>query len=872
MQAYLLREKFLNFFKAKRHKLVQSDTLAPKDDPTVLFTPAGMNQFKKEFMGYDSGFSRAATCQRCLRTDDLDKVGKTSGHHTFFEMLGNFSFGDYFKKEAIAWAWEFLTVELKINKDNLWVSVYRDDDEAYKIWRDIIKVPVERIIKLGDKENFWPSEAKLKGPNGPCGPCSEIFFDRGKDSGCGSKDCNPACSCARFMEVWNLVFTQFNRKDGGKIEPLPNKNIDTGMGLERLAAVMQGVPNNFETDLFSPIIKEITSAIPDKGQENKALIYALADHIRAVVFSIYDGILPSNEARGYVVRKLIRKSVLHLRALGISVPFFNKLVPIVAEAMSAYYPELKKRQENIAEMILVEESNFNSTLNTSHALFKDKFHGFLERQDAVAVGKITFQLYDTYGMPLELTQSWLEKHGISLSMQAFNEELNQQKDRSKRQSNMKGDVFGAGDLDYGSKETRFLGYTKFNTKAKLLRVIKGGAKTNKISKGDEAVIVLDKSVIYAEGGGQVSDTGEIIKGKNIFQVLEAKRAGKVILHIGKVKQGSFKPADEVNVVVDHGRRMAIARNHTATHILQAGLRKVLGAHVQQQGSLVSEEKLRFDFTHFKDIDSEQISRVEEFVNNEILNNSPVEIKENTLAQAKKSGALAFFGDKYEAKVRVVSIPGASMELCGGTHLSATGQIGIFKIIQEGSVASGVRRIEAVTGVAAYKISKEEEGVVAELSAMLGVPKQNLIPEIEKRSNRLKELEKQLNNQMVDALKSSLDTVIQEAETVKDARLIVKLLPNMDMELLRKNVDLIKEKCDNSLIALASSSQGRALLVIGVGSALAGRLDAVRLIREVSGIIGGSGGGRPDFAQAGGNRPQNIPQALEEIKARVCNLL
>ncbi|MCX5710875.1 MAG: alanine--tRNA ligase, partial [Candidatus Omnitrophica bacterium] len=534
----------------------------------------------------------------------------------------------------------------KIDQEKLWVSVYCDDDEAYKIWRDTIKIPADKIIKLGDKENFWPSEAREKGPNGPCGPCSEIFFDRGKDLGCGSKDCNPACSCGRFVEVWNLVFTQFNRKDGGKLEPLPNKNIDTGMGLERLAAVMQGVANNFETDLFAPIIKEINSAMPDKSQENKTLVYALSDHIRAVVFSIYDGILPSNEARGYVVRKLIRKSVLHLRALGITEPSFYKLVPIVAVVMSAYYPELKKRQENIAEIILVEENNFISALNSSHALFKDKFHGFLERQDPEAVGKITFQLYDTYGMPLELTQSWLEKHGVSLSMQAFNQELSQQKTRSKQQSNMKGDVFGAEDLDYGAKETRFLGYTKLNTKAKLLRMFKAGVKTSKINKGDEAVIILDKTAIYAEGGGQVTDTGEIVKGKNIFQVLEAKRAGKVVLHIGIVKQGSFKSADEVNVTVDAHRRMAIARNHTATHILQAGLRKILGPHVQQQGSLVAADKLRFDFTHFKDIDDEQLSRVEEFVNNEILNNISVEVKESTLAQAKKSGALAFFGDKY----------------------------------------------------------------------------------------------------------------------------------------------------------------------------------------------------------------------------------
>ena len=840
---------------------MDSDTLAPKDDPTVLFTPAGMNQFKKEFMGKNSGFSRAATSQRCLRTDDLDKVGKTSGHHTFFEMLGNFSFGDYFKKEAIAWAWEFLTEELKIDKGKLWVSVYCDDEEAFKIWRDVIKIDTNRILKLGDKENFWPSGAKEKGPNGPCGPCSEIFFDRGEDKGAD-----------RLIEVWNLVFTQFNRKEGGKLEPLPNKNIDTGMGLERLAAVMQGVDNNFETDLFVPIIKEIKQAMPDPERESKALVYAVADHIRAIVFSIYDGILPSNEARGYVVRKLIRKSVLQLRALGINEVFLHKLVPVVARIMQAYYPELKARQENIAEIISVEENNFIAALNTSQALFREKFHGFLERQDPEAAGKITFQLYDTFGMPLELTQSWLEKHGIKLSMQAFNQELSEQKSRSKQQSTMKGDVFSSKEIDYGTKETRFLGYTKLNADAKVLRLIKSGEKTGKISKGEEGVIILDKTSFYPEGGGQVADMGEIIKGKNIFEIREIKKSAEVILHIGIVKQGNFKTGDEVSAIVNAQRRMAIARNHTATHILQAALRKVLGVHVQQQGSLVAEDKLRFDFTHFKDIDSQQLARVEEFVNTAILENILLEVKESSPAQAKKSGALAFFGEKYGAKVRVVTVAGISMELCAGTHLQATGQIGIFKIVQEGSVASGVRRIEAVTGNAAYRIIKEEEIVVSELSNLLGVPREKIIPEIEKRSSRLRELEKQLNTHLIDVLKNSLDDIIREAETVKDARLIVKALVNMDMELLRKNVDLIKEKCDNSVVALASSTQGRALLVVGVSQSLTGRIDAVKIIREASGIIGGSGGGRADFAQAGGNKPQNIPEALAEIKIRIRNLL
>ena len=486
MSADELRSKFLNFFKRKLHKIIESDSLVPKDDPTVLFTPAGMNQFKREFLGFNSGFKRAATAQRCLRTDDLDKVGKTTAHHTFFEMLGNFSFGDYFKKEAISLAWEFLTQELKIKEEKLWVSVYKDDDEAYKIWRGLIRVAQERIIKLGDKENFWPSEAKAKGPNGPCGPCSEIFYDLGSHIGCGEKGCGPSCNCGRFVEVWNLVFTQFNRKENGVLEELPNKNIDTGMGLERLTAVMQGKKNNFETELFQPIIKEIirkqgqspSGTVPVSQQSpslqdslrssgtvpfsQNELIYAIADHIRAVTFAIYDGVEPSNEARGYVVRKLIRKAILHLRTLQVKEPFLYKLAPIVSGIMNSPYPELEERRENIAQIILAEEKNFLSVLDSSGTLFKEKFKGLFKKQDAASAGKISFMLYDTYGIPSELTKDWLNQQRLEFSQNAFDKELEAQKERSKLQSSMKGDVFREKNLALGLKETKFSGYQDYH--------------------------------------------------------------------------------------------------------------------------------------------------------------------------------------------------------------------------------------------------------------------------------------------------------------------------------------------------------------------------------------------------------------------------
>jgi len=872
MQAHILRKKFLQFFQSKKHKILESDSLVPRDDPTVLFTPAGMNQFKKEFLGHDSGFKRAATTQRCLRTDDLDKVGKTSGHHTFFEMLGNFSFGDYSKKEAILWAWEFLTRELKIKEGKLWVSVYVDDDEAYKIWRDLVKVPKAKIIKLGDKENFWPSEAKAKGPNGPCGPCSEIFFDQGSNIGCRRLDCNPSCNCGRFVEVWNLVFTQFNRKDGGILEPLPKKNIDTGMGLERLAAVMQGVANNFQTDLFEPIVNEIIYEVKNDNPENRELVYALADHIRATTFAIYDGVLPSNEARGYVVRKLIRKSTLHLRSLGLTRPFLYKLVPVLAEVMKPYYPELIQRKENIAEVILAEEKSFISTLDSSGSLFKEKFQEFAGKQNPEEVGKIAFRLYDTYGIPPELTKGWLEERGIIISQEAFNEELAQQKNRSKLQSNMKGDVFSVKGLDYGVKETSFTGYKNYQTQAKILKIIKDGEQVKKIDKDDTAEIILDKTPFYPESGGQIGDSGEFIKGGSLFEVLDTKKIGKVILHIGKPKKGSFRQGGTVLAKINIERRLAIARNHTATHLLQAALRKVLGAHVQQQGSLVGEDKFRFDFTHFKDIDRTQLDRIEEIANGYIINNYTLKVKQMTLSEAKKSGALAFFGEKYESKVRVVSIGEFSKELCGGTHLNATGQIGIFKIIQEGSVASGVRRIEATTGTFAYKMIKEEARVIDDASSLLGVPQDKIMQEIEKRASRIKALEKQINSQKIENVKVAADSLISKAEVLKDIKVITEVIENLDMDLLRRNIDLIKQKTDNAIVALGSENQGRALLVMGITPDLCEKgLDASGLIRQVAEIIGGSGGGRKDFAQAGGNRPENFEKAFQKLKEIIKNL-
>jgi alanyl-tRNA synthetase len=866
MKTDILREKFLEFFKSKKHKVVASDSLVPQGDPTVLFTPAGMNQFKKQFLGYVGDFRRAVSSQRCLRTDDLEKVGKTQYHHTFFEMLGNFSFGDYFKKEAIAWAWEFLTEELKIHPEKLWVSVYKDDDQTYKIWKEVIKVSDRKIVRLGDKENFWPAEAKEKGPNGPCGPCSEIFFDRGSNVGCKLKACSPACSCGRFVEVWNLVFTQFNRKDGGKLEPLPHKNIDTGMGLERLAAVMQAVMSNFETDLFVPIIEEIGANVKDKAAvKDKEAVYAIVDHLRAIAFSVYDGVLPSNESRGYVIRKLIRKSVLHLRSLGIDEPFLYKLVPVLAQVMKNPYPQLQLRRENIAQIILAEEKNFFTTLNSSQNLFEEKFK-CAQKLSAQECGLIAFLLYDTYGIPWELTKGWTDKNNIKISKESFDSSLSEQKSRSKSQSNMKGDVFDVKDLHLGIKETKFLGHKEFEVKAKVLGIVAGERRIKKISRGQEARIILDKTVFYAQSGGQIGDRGKLVKGKNIFEVLDTQTSQKVIVHIGVVSQGSFKAGDLVDARLDIARRLSIARNHTATHLLQAALRKVLGAHVQQQGSFVGDDRLRFDFTHFKNIEREQLDRTEEMVNNYILDNYPLKKKLMSLALAKKSGALAFFGEKYADKVTVVTVPGVSYELCGGTHLDFTGQIGLFKILHEGSVASGIRRIEAQTGSFAYNLIKDQSTDLENICSILGVPQDRVSDELGKKLLRSKELEKELSDKNLESIKNSVDAHIKSLVNINGINVIARVIDNADMNSLRKAVDMIKEKISNAVITLGCGSDLKASLVVGLTKDLADKgIDASNLIKDMASEIGGSGGGRKDFAQAGGNKPGNLNKAFDKLK-------
>lgn len=886
MTADILRDKFLAFFKAKNHKIIDSDSLVPKDDPTVLFTPAGMNQFKREFMGVDSGFRRATTCQRCLRTDDLDKVGITSAHHTFFEMLGNFSFGDYFKPEAIAWAWEFLTKELRLDEDRLWVSVYQDDEEAYKIWKDVIGIPEKKIVKLGDKDNFWPAEAKTKGPNGPCGPCSEIFYDFGAEVGCREKKCDPSCSCGRFVEIWNLVFTQFNRKDDGSLVPLPNKNIDTGMGLERLTAVMQGKQNNFETELFQPVINQIQLSAKVKPKDNRRFLYALSDHLRAAVFSIYDGILPSNDGRGYIVRKIIRKSVLHLKSLGINEPFLNKLVGTLAQIMYKPYPDLKDRQEAIAEVILNEEVNFIKVLECSaeiiednqkpvlDSIMKDLLNQPKDRDGLIAVSAATCSAvavsivhnYETYGIPLSLStkhflelikEKGLKNDNPTIISDKVALELDRLREFSREKSKMKGDVFDAKHLGLKLNPTRFVGYQNNFAEAKILAILKDGQEVQEISQEEKIGLVLDQSPFYAESGGQVGDCGKIVSGDNIFEVLDTQKIDNVFLHVGKITSGVLKKSDKVVARINIERRLNIARNHTATHVLQAALRKVLGTHVQQQGSLVSEEKFRFDFTHFKGMTHEEIAQVEEAANRWISENQAVNCNEMVLKEAKQAGALAFFEEKYGENVRVVSIGEISKELCGGTHLDNIGKIGLIKIIKECSVASGIRRIEGVTADFAKQFIKDEEKKLAEESE-----KQNQIKE-------LKGQEKKRSLEVNNSLQEELPRIIKKAVEIKGVKVVISLEADLDMNALRLLSDKVKEGLGKGIVVLGSQDkeETKAFLVIAATPDLGGlKFDAGSLIRQIAPVVGGSGGGRRDFAQAGGTKPENFTLAFEKLRA------
>ena len=718
-----LRTLFLDFFKGKKHDLFSSDTLVP-DDASVFFTSAGMNQFKPYFLGEKEGTNKAVSCQKCLRTGDLERVGKTDYHHTFFEMLGNFSFGDYFKEGAITLAWEFLTKQLNLKKEDLWVSVYSKDKEAYTIWKENIGISDHQIIKLGESNNFWPADAPSLGPNGPCGPCSEIFFDRGANKGCLNKTCNPDCDCGRFVEIWNLVFTQYDRVGDNKLEPLPQKNIDTGMGLERMAAVLQGKNSNFQIDILQPIVQNVREHLNanENNSQANSLINSIVDHIRAATFAIGDGVYPSNEERGYVVRKLIRKASWSASLVGNQKVFLYKLPFLFSELMSDFYSELRQKKEIISKVIKAEEERFCSTLNIGkeHLLTEIKK---LRAKNKNSVGaEELFRFYDTYGFPVELSKEIANQHGLSVDRSGFKKLILQQQERSRKKSMFDNCIFKKGDVEI-RENSQFCGYEVKETKAKITRIFSSydqllaGSETNALGCGEEGFIILDKTPFYPESGGQLADKGLICVEEGGFVVDRVFKVNQAIIHKGKVSRASILKGQQAVASIDQDRRGALARAHTVTHLLQAALRSVLGEHVCQQGSLVDEDKLRFDFTHFQSLSRKELDSIESLVNSFIFQGDEVSKRFISLEEAKAEGALAFFKDKYGESVRSVTISNYSKELCAGTHLSNTFQAGEFVIISEASISSGIRRIEALTGKKAHYYLKDFQNTVIELSSL-----------------------------------------------------------------------------------------------------------------------------------------------------------
>ncbi len=869
MKTNELRNKFLKFFGKKSHTIWPSDSLVPQNDPTLLFTGAGMNQFKDMFLGKGNlNFKKATTCQKCLRTGDIDNVGKTASHHTFFEMLGNFSFGDYFKKETIGWAWEFLVQELKIPEERLSVSIYKDDVESYEIWGKHIGVPKTKIYRYGEKDNFWPADAPLLGPNGPCGPCSEIFFDQGAKIGCGRKECEPACDCDRFVEIWNLVFTQYDRKEGGNLEPLPHKNVDTGMGLERMARVMQGVQTNFDIDIFTPLIKcieEITKSKYNGRIENAVLMRRIADHTKACVFCISDGVLPSNEGRGYVERRLLRRAIRDGAQLGVKDSFLYKLVPIVSDVMQEYYPDIKRRRENIARIIKNEEEKFHETLEQGTRILEE-FMGVLQKsKQKILPGKEAFKLYDTYGFPFDMTEAILNENGFAVDKDGFEEELKKQRLQAKTSSQMTGEVFDTGPLSKIkdiSKGSKFLGYDQYACEGKVIAIIKNDQLVDTATAGNEVTVILDQTPFYGESGGQIGDTGVLESNGNHVQITDTKKNNDFILHIGKVIKGELKSGSMVSAKIDIQRRNCIWKNHSATHILHYALQRVIGQHAEQAGSLVTPDRLRFDFHHFSSLTKDELTRIEDLVNEKILENVPVGAKELTIQQARNAGALALFGEKYGELVRMVSMGDFSKELCGGTHVGNSGEIGLFRIVSESSVAAGIRRIEAMTGMSALNRDREKESIIKEICEVMNTTEDKIITKTQEVLNELKNLHKEINRVKQKELSGKINSFIENAKEVSGVKIITRKLEDATVDDLRKTIDMLMKSSEDMAIVLGTIQNNRVTIVAALSPNLVKRgLHAGNISKEVAKVVGGGGGGRPDMAQAGGQWIEKLDEAL-----------
>lgn len=856
-----IRKSYLDFFKSKNHPIISSDSLVPQNDPTLLFTGAGMNQFKEYFLGLKKDLKRATSSQKCLRTGDLENVGKTPYHHSFFEMLGNFSFGDYFKEEAILWAWEYLTQVLQIPKERLRVSVHHSDSEAFNIWRDKVKIREAWIYKLGDKDNFWPSNAPKEGPNGPCGPCSEIYFDQ-EDNDAKRNTGSIEEEGGRFAEIWNLVFTQFDRQDGGVLTPLKNKNIDTGMGLERLACVLQGKKTNYEIDIFQSLQKAIEVTLGIKVTEaTRSSFYAISDHIRAIVFAMADGVIPSNEGRGYVIRKLIRRSLWHAHQVmpgrELKDAFLYRIVPQVVSVMAVGYPELKDAEASISVTLKGEEERFLDTLETGLRILKEKLQALSKQPRKILAGDIVFELYDTYGFPDELTRVITHGQGFEIDQKGFEELMTKQREQAKKASSIAASIFVTSDLEkklLALPATKFLGYHGLKSEAKVLMVQLEGGK---------GIVVLDQSPFYAESGGQVGDRGILTNKKFKAKVVDTQKKNAVILHYVEIESGNLAAGDAIETQVDSSWRFRAMRNHTATHLLHAALRKILGSQVRQLGSLVSPEKLRFDYSYAQPLSAEQILQIEDAVNEEILRDSDVCKEEKPIEEAKKSGAIAFFGEKYGDKVRIVTVPDFSKEFCGGTHCDRTGQIGSFIIVSDSSIASGTRRIEALTGEGALDYIRKMRQQVSKLALDLRTTPDQLSERVKKLQDSAKKLEKQLEQ----GKRESLDAgkIIESAVLVGDIKFVAFNQKSLEVDQLRHLSDLLRSRSEKIIYLLGTEDDEKIQFLIGMSHVLQkSALDLRQLSQELSPLLGASGGGRKDLIQGGGRNHGQLQTEWSKI--------
>ncbi len=853
-----LREKFLKYFESHGHTIVPSSPLVPGNDPSLLFTNAGMVQFKDVFLGNDKrSYARATTSQRCVRAggkhNDLENVGYTARHHTFFEMLGNFSFGEYFKKDAIHYAWDFLTNVIGLPADKLWVTVYADDDEAADIWLKDIKVNPSRFTRIGTSDNFWSM-----GDTGPCGPCSEIFYDHGPEIA-GGPPGTPEEDGDRYIEIWNLVFMQYNRDAAGNMLPLPKPSVDTGMGLERLAAILQQVHNNYDIDLFQVLIAAVAKLTGTTDLQDKSL-RVIADHIRSCAFLIVDGVLPSNEGRGYVLRRIIRRAARHGHQLGCKQPFFYKLVAALDQEMGNAYPELHQHRGHVERVLLKEEQRFAETLEQGMRILEDAIAAM---QGDTIDGKTVFRLYDTFGFPLDLTADVAREKQLSIDQAGFDAEMEAQRSRARASSQ-----FGAVSDDLKLENypaSEFLGYQQSAAEAKVIAILQNDAVIDQLENGDQAIVILDRTPFYAESGGQVGDTGSLSIGdETLFKVSDTQKQNDVFLHIGALSSGELSTGDRVNAGIDEDYRRAVMLNHSATHLMHSALRQVLGEHVQQKGSLVDAEKLRFDFSHYQPVEPEQIVEIETLVNDQIRGNLKTRAELMDMAAAKESGAVALFGEKYGDVVRVLKIGSDSIELCGGTHVPRAGDIGLFKILFETGIASGIRRIEAVTGEAAVKRFIESESRLETAARKLKAGRDDLLPRIEQLQASNRALEKQ-----IEALKSRLASqtggdLASQAKEVNGIKVLAASLDGANVKTLRETVDQLKNKLGAAVVVLASSEDGKVSIIAGVTKAESERIRAGDIANLVAEQCGGRGGGRPDMAQAGGNQPENLGAALNSV--------